>query len=136
DQVGANRAEITDFGGRFVAGAGERGVNAFVRFDAQALGFDERGFAIGFPVSLGHVGKARAEAVVVGADERIGALQVDVVGEDDERALLVVGVDAAGSVGEDGGANSQAAEDADREDDFVRRVTFVGVHAALHGRDG
>jgi len=37
---------------------------------------------------------------------------------------------------EDGGAEFPAAENAHRKNNFVRRVAFVGVHAALHGRHG
>jgi len=70
----------------FRTGPGERGVNAFVNFDAQALGFDERGLAIGFPITWVMSGKRGPKRLVVGTDERIRALQVDVVAEDDECA--------------------------------------------------
>jgi hypothetical protein len=85
---------------------------------------------------VGHVGKAHAEAVVVGTDQGIGSLQVDVVANQDQRALLIVEIDSAGGVGEDDGADSHASEDAHGEGDLLRRVTFVKMHAALHHGHG
>ena len=87
-------------------------------------------------VGVGHVGKARAEAVVVGTDERVGALQIDVIAKGDERALGIAEIDAAGGVGEDDGFDAHAREDADGERDLLGGVAFVEMDAALHARDG
>ena len=46
-------------------------------------------------------GNRGAEAIVVRADERIAAEQVDVIVDDHQRALREAGVDAAGGVGQD-----------------------------------
>ena len=85
-----------------------------------------------FRVGVSHVGKAYAEAVVVGTDQGIRSLQVDVVADQDQRALLVIQIDAAGCVGEDDGTNSHAAEDAHGEGDLLRRISFIEMNAALH----
>ena len=66
-QVGADAAQIFDFRGRFVAGAEQRGVDAFVQHDAQLGGLFARDLAIVARVGVRHVGKADAEAVVVRA---------------------------------------------------------------------
>ena len=49
--------------------------------------------------------------------------------------LLEIQPDAAGSVGDDHGSDSQAPQDADRKGDFLGRVSLISVDAALHDRD-
>ena len=71
DQVGANGAQIANLGRGFVAWSQQGGVDALIESLARLLRSLQGNLAIGFPVSLGHVGKARAEAVVIGSDERI-----------------------------------------------------------------
>ena len=88
-------------------------------------GFLACDLAIFLGVGVRHVGEADAEAVVIGADQRIRALQVDVVADQHERALRVTEIDASGGIGEDDGANAHAAEDADGERYFLRGISFV-----------
>ena len=104
--------------------------------DAELLGFGERDFAIGLPVGLGHIWEARAEALVVRANERIDALKIDVIADDHERALLVLQIDSAGGVGQNRGADAEPAQDAHGERDLLRGVAFVEMDAALHRGDG
>jgi len=59
-----------------------------------------------------------------------------VVGDGDERALCVAGVDPAGCVGDDESFAADEAEDAGREGDLGEGVALVGVDAALHDGDG
>ena len=93
-------------------------------------------------VGGGHVEEALAgagdcgEARFVGAECGVGSGEIDVVGDGDERALPVAGVDAAGGVGDDEGFAAEEAEDAGREGDLGERVALVGVDAALHDGDG
>src|SRR5277367_2916613 len=136
DQIGSNRTQITNFRGGFVVWTGESRVHAFGGIYAEFFGCGEREFAIGLRVGLGHIWKARAEAVVVGTDERMNALEIEVIADDDERALGELQIDAAGGVGENGGANAEAAEDAHGKRDLLRGVAFVEMDAALHGGDG
>ena len=103
-----------DFGGRFVIGAGESEVDAFVEFEAEFFPFFGGETAKIGIVGAGHVGKAHAEAVIVRADQRICWLQIDVIAQDDQRAFGVGEIDAAGGVGEDDGFYAHALEDADR----------------------
>lgn len=136
DEIGADDAEIVDLGGSFVAGAEQGGVDALVQGHSEFGGFVAGDCAVVLRVSVGHVGEADAEAVVVGADQGIGSLQVDVVANQDQRALLIVEVDSSGGVGEDDGADSHASEDAHGEGDLMGRVAFVEMDAALHRGHG
>jgi hypothetical protein len=127
--------DMIDLGGRFVAGAQQRGVDSFVQQDSEFGGLFAGDLAIGARVGVRHVGEAKAEAVVVGAGQRIRSLQIDVVFDQDQRALRVAEVDASGGVGEDHGVDSHAGEHADGKGDLLRGVSLVLVDATLHGGD-
>ena len=71
----------------------------------------------------------------LGPADGITAGEVDVVGEQDQLALLEIQPDAAGGVGDHQGGDSQAPQDAYRKGDFFRGISLVGVDAALHDRD-
>ena len=64
------------------------------------------------------------------------SLQVDVIFDENQCALLILQIDPAGSVGEDDRAHPHASEDADRKCDFLRGVAFIQMCASLHGRHG
>ena len=136
DQVRADGFEVANFGGSFEAGAGKRGVDSFVNAEAEPLRFAQSDFAIGFEVSVAHIRKARTEALVIRSDERIFPLQIDVVANHHQRALAVIEIDRASSVGEDRGADAEASEDAHRKHHFPARISFVEMDAALHRGDG
>ena len=87
-----------------------------------------------FGISFGHVEKALTEALVICAGDRIAAGEIDVIREQHEFTLPQVQPDAAGGIGNHQGRNAQSPKDADRERDFFRRVSLVGVNAALHDR--
>ena len=55
------------------------------------------------------------------------------IADRDERALAVIEIDRAGSVRQDRGADAEASEHAHRKHNFLRGITFVEVHAPLHG---
>ena len=134
DQVRANHAQIANLGGRFVTRPGERGVDALGHLDAQPLPFLQRGILIWLPIHLRHVWKAHAEAVLVRTDQRIGALEIDVVAQDNQASLLKSEIDPARGVGNQDGADSYPGHHAHRENHFVRRVALVRMHASLHHR--
>ena len=58
------------------------------------------------------------------------------VGDEDEGAGGVCGVDAAGGVGDEEGAAAEKGEDAGGKAELSGGVALVGVHAALHDGDG
>ena len=66
-------------------------------------------------VAIGHVGKARSEAVVVDTNKRVLALKIDVVANGDQRAAAVFGIDTTGGVGQDDSFHPHAPEDPDRK---------------------
>ena len=68
-----------------------------------------------------------------GPNQRIVALQVDVIGNDDQSSLLVFEVNAAGGISQDDGMNIHLVKDAHGEGDFAGRIAFVEMDASLHG---
>jgi len=78
-----------------------------------------------------HVREARAEAVVVGANERVHAKHVDVVGHEHEVTGLEGGVDTTGSIGNDELLHAEVVHGADANDDGLGIVALVQVPAAL-----
>ncbi len=104
--------------------------------DLEAVGFGERDAAVLLVIGGGHIEKARAEIFVVRSGAGVGGVEIDVVFDHHERALREIGVDAAGGVGEDDGANAHAPHDADGKGDVLHRIALIEVHAALHRGDG
>ena len=135
DQVGADGAQIANFGGSFVAGTGQSGVDAFIEADVIAVAFADGHFAKAAVVRDGHVRKTQAEAFVVRASERAYALQIDVIFDDDELALNEFAFDAAGGVGKDNRFHAHTGEDANGEGDLFGGIAFVEMDAALHSGD-
>ena len=82
-------------------------------------------------VGVAQVEEARAEPLVVRADQRV-AEQVDVVGDDHDLAGLVVHVDGAGRVGEDEDLDPETSQHAHGKDDLVEPIALVVVHTARH----
>ena len=63
-------------------------------------------------------------------------LQIDVVGNHHQRALFVFEIDAARRIGQDERANAHSPKHAGRKRDLIRGISFVKMHASLHGRHG
>ena len=74
-------------------------------------------------------GKPEAEPLVVRADQRIAAEQIDVIVDHHQRALGERGVDAAGGVGQHERLHAEPAEHADRKGHGPQIVPFVEVRA-------
>ena len=134
--IGADRPQVSDLGGRFVTGPCQGRVHAVGQPQ-----FDRAASLVGNStqprrVHIRHVGKPRAESVVIWSDERIGSHQVDVVVNHHQGALCEEGIDAAGGVGENQGLDAQHAHGADREGDDPGVVPLIGVGAARQRRDG
>ncbi len=83
-----------------------------------------------------HVGKAHAEAIVIRPGQRVVSLQVDVVADQHQRALLVGEIDSSRRVGKNDGANSHTLEDPHGEGDLLRRISLIKMDAALHRGHG
>src|SRR6185437_2300007 len=135
DQIGTDSFQIANFGGSFKARTGKRGVDSFVNAKAEAFRLAQSDFAIQLEVSVAHIRKARAEALVIRSDQRIFSLQINVVANHNQPALAVIKIDRAGGVGEDGRADANASEDAHRKNHFPARISFIEMNAALHRGD-
>ena len=84
-------------------------------------------------IGRGHVRKARTEAFVVWTDQRILARQVDVVVDDHQRAGRVLSARRLpAALVMTSRSTPEAAQDADRHGQRLRRMTFIGVKASLH----
>ena len=63
------------------------------------------------------------------------ATKVDVIGDQNQLALLEIEPDTAGSVGDDQGGDAQAPQDANGKRNFFRAKPLVSMDAALHHGD-
>ena len=85
-------------------------------------------------IGLRHIGKTQAKAVVIGTDQRIAALQVDMIFQDNQAALLELQIDSACRIGKQHCLDSQTSKHAHRKSHAQQRMSFVIVDASLHGR--
>ena len=135
------RPEGADLCGSLEAGAEDGEVDTFAERDALFGGFGLSEGAETRGVGGGHVEEAlsgignHGKTGLVGAGGGVGAGEIDVVGDGDERALGDVGADASGGVGDDEDPAAEQAEDAGGEGDLVHRVALISVDAALHDCD-
>ena len=131
DRIGAERAERANLRRRLVARARARRCRRRAESAGQSRGARVVGDrAQPRRVDVGHVGKAQAEAIVVRADQRVVAHQVDVIVDHHQRAARAVRADAAGGVGQDHARHAEPAERAHREGHRLQVVAFVDVDAA------
>ena len=135
DGVAAEVAQHADFGPRFVGRAEHGDVHAAVADEIVLPGDGQRAVAQPAVVRGRHIGKPRAEPVVVHADERIAIQQVDVVVDDHDVAGGEVRIQSAGGVGDDQQLDAERLHHADRKRGPLGRVAFVAMEAALHGDD-
>src|SRR5208282_3866002 len=96
----------------------------------------KRDLAVTLGVGICHVGKARPKALVIRPRQRILPLKIDVVAQDDQRALSVLDVDAPGGVGENQSAYASSTKHARRKGNLGRRIAFVQMHSSLHHGNG
>jgi len=83
-----------------------------------------------------HIGEARPQIIVIGADQRIAVHQVDVVFNDNDIALAVERIQAAASVGYDEDIGPEGAHHANGKRDLAMRVALVGMETSFHGDHG
>ena len=87
-------------------------------------------------VAFRHVGKARTETIVIGSDERVLSLKIDVVANGNQRTLAVSRIDTASSIRQDSGFHAHASKDPHRERDLLCRISLIEMDAALHSSHG
>src|SRR6185437_3890184 len=99
DKVGSENAEGADLGWSLIAGAEDGEVDAFGERDILPGSFGLGEGAQGRRIGCGHVEEAWAELGLIRSEGGVHSGEIDMVGNGDERALFVAGVDAAVSIG-------------------------------------
>src|SRR2546423_7622058 len=87
-----------------------------------------------FRIASSQVWETRAEALVVGANQRNLSLQVDVIANQDQRAGPVFCIDTAGRISDDQRSKPHALENSNRKSDLRRGVALVKMYSPLHCR--
>jgi hypothetical protein len=74
--------------------------------------------------------------MIIGSEKLVLTLQVDVIGDDDQRAATKRRVDAAGGIGEYDCLDAHLAKYSNGECNLLGGVSLVEMDTALHGSDG
>ena len=136
DGVGTECAQHADLGRGFERRTDEAGVDALGDVDILGTrGGPERGPEAGTP-GIQQVGEAGAERIRVRSEERGAARQVQVVGDDHQRAGAVSRVHAPRGVREQDGRRAETAHEQHRLHDESRVVPLVEVQPPLQRHDG
>ncbi len=136
DDVAADLADEALFGAGFVIGAGDGDISALVGDEVRSASDFQGAIDEVAVVGLAHVGEARAEGIVVDADERVGVHEVYVIVHDHDVAAFVERIQSAGCVRDDKQVDAEGFHHADGQGDLPGGVAFVEMEAALHGDDG
>src|SRR5208282_4081502 len=114
----------------------QRRVHALARRNRKLLHFVKRDLAVTLGVGICHIRKARAKALVIRPCQRILPLKIDVVAQDDQRALSILDINAARGVSENQSAYASSTKHARRKSNLGRRIAFVQMHSSLHHGNG
>ena len=101
DGVAAEKLKHFDFGRGFKTGAERPQIDAFVE---RNIPFGSQFFDFMAPfgrIGVGHAGKTRSIAVIVGADQRICAAEIDMILYQHQRTRSKFGIERAGGIGDD-----------------------------------
>ncbi len=83
-----------------------------------------------------HIGEARAELIIVDADERIAIEQVDVVVDHHDIAASEIRIQAASGIRNDEKFDAECFHQANWERCSFGGISLVAMESALHGDDG
>jgi hypothetical protein len=130
DRVGAHGAKGADLGRGLEARPADGEVDALGQVDPEVGGaraqlIEERGV-----VGAGQAGEARADRVVVGADQRVVPGEVDVVGDRHQAARPDLRAQRAGGVGQHEDLGAGSGQRPHRGDARRRVAALVEVRAA------
>src|SRR5258708_207695 len=120
----------------FVTRAALRRVHALARRNRKLLRFFQRYLAITLGIGISHVGKARAQAFVIRTSQRILSLKIDVISKDNQRALSVLHINSASSIGENQSARANSPQHARGKGHLGSRVALIKMHPSLHHGNG
>ena len=132
DRVAAGHAEEAALGRAFQLGAVQAAIDAVPERRAGAGGRSDRQRAQIGVVEPRLVGEAQADRLVVRADQRRAAGEVQMVLDQHHVARGIVAVEAAGRVGNDEGAGAEPLQHVDGERDVARLPALVEVQPSLH----
>ena len=135
DGVTAERGDHPHLGGRLVGRPEHAGVDALAKREAERVSGCVGQLTESRSVGGGQVGKARAEAVVVGPDERVTSGQIQVVVDHHQIAGRELPIHAASRVGYEQRLRAEMPHDAQRQHDIRNREPLVRVHTPLHRDD-
>jgi len=136
DRVRAEGAQHANFGRRFIGRTQKPRIHAADETKALLFRHGARQFAQSGAVRLRHVGKARPDRLVVGADERILARQVEVILDQHQIARLKRRVDAAGGVRHHQRMHAERLHDAHGKRHRLGGISFIQVESPVHQQDG
>ena len=97
----------------------KRRINAAAQLDAHRARFIDRNLLQLARIDLGHIGKTRAEAIVIRTTQGIRARKVQMIADEHQCPLAQLDVDPAGSVSQNQRLNSQQIESPNRKRDFL-----------------
>ena len=86
-------------------------------------------------IYIGHVGETCAEFIQVGADERVFAGEVDMIGNKHQVSGVKACVDSAGSIGENEHFYTDSGHYAHRQCDVFGIIALIAMKAAAHHHD-
>src|SRR4026207_802831 len=84
---------------------------------------------------MAHIRKSIAESVVVRPNQGIVAKQIDVIFDDHDVPLRILGVHAAARVADDERIATEGLHDANGNRDRLKRLAVIKVKTAFHGND-
>ena len=87
-------------------------------------------------IHMSHIRETGSQLLDVGADQRVVARKVDVIGDKHQVARVEVRVDAAAGVGHNDFLYAQLFEHVDRKAELTHGQSLIVVKASLHGNDG
>jgi len=136
DGLRAQQAQHAYFGRRLIGGARHHRINTLMQRNTGGLGRLAHTLEEVWAIEVRQVQKARPQAFVVGARQRVGAGEVKVVHNGHKVSRLHLGPHASGGICQHEGLNAQAAEDARRKSGTPRGNPLIGMRTALHGNNG
>src|SRR5688572_13043716 len=107
-------------------------VNPAPHFDADRLRLLDHQFLQRRRVHSRHVRKPWTKAFIVWTTQRIVAQQVQMVADHHQRALRQPDVNTTSGVRQNKRLDPEQLESANRKSNFLERITFVVMYAALH----
>ena len=141
NQIRTQSAKSANFGRRLKARTGSGEVYALMQRKALRPRRRLRERTQFHRICLGHIEEAQprlrriSKARLIGANQRIEAQVVDVIGQQHQVANLIMGMDTARSIGQNDRLQPQQPQHPHGKGHLLRRVSLVVMHPPLHDDD-